>query len=298
MSTVLIVDDEQALAKLFDSYLNKHGYSTLITHTAEEALKIISSECVDIVIADIQLPGMDGLEFTKKVVNECGSEVIVVTGHSDEDGFMKAISVGATDFMIKPIQVKELLGRIQKAEKVRNLRLENAKFLELLKNLAVTDELTRLNNFRKFNIEIDEECKRASRYNHNLSLIYLDIDDFKIFNDTYGHVEGDKVLRSTAQVITDNLREHDSAYRYGGEEFTIILPETNVQQAELVAERLRTLVHSEKFKPNGYTNPIYITISIGVTEYINGEDSEEFIARADEAMYKSKQNGKNQITKI
>ena len=292
MPTVLIIEDEQALIKLFSKYLQKNGFNIISSYSAEEALKITNSKNIDVVVVDIGLPGMSGLEFTKKVVHEYQTEVIVVTADSNHD-YMESINIGATDFMLKPINPKELVGRIRKAINNRQLRLENIKYLKMLQTLVTTDELTQLNNIRKFNIIIEEECKRSSRYEYNLSLIFIDIDNFKLFNDSYGHTEGDNVLRIIGRIISNNLRGNDSAYRYGGEEFTIILPETNEERAMRVAERLRKLVQSERFKPKKNGDLVYITISIGITEFRHDERVSEFVDRADRAMYTSKQTGKN-----
>ncbi|UCD31532.1 MAG: GGDEF domain-containing protein, partial [Desulfobacterales bacterium] len=166
-----------------------------------------------------------------------------------------------------------------------------------LEKLAITDGLTKLYNLRHFYNQLEIEIDRCNRYSHSLALLLLDIDHFMIFNDTYGHLEGDKVLVRLGQIIKSCLRTMDSAYRYGGEEFTIILPETTGEEANNVANRLKTAVELECFLPE--PGKIYtITISIGVTQFHNDEEVSEFILRADKAMYKSKATGRNRISSL
>ena len=167
--------------------------------------------------------------------------------------------------------------------------------MEKLQKLAITDGLTKLYNSRSFYSQLELEVDRFNRYRHPLSLLLLDIDHFKAYNDTYGHLEGDKVLVRFSQIIKSCLRANDSAYRYGGEEFTVILPETGGEKAKTVAQRIRTTLESEKFKPRP-DKTVKITISIGVTQYYPQEELSTFIQRADRAMYLSKQNGRNKVS--
>jgi diguanylate cyclase (GGDEF)-like protein len=169
--------------------------------------------------------------------------------------------------------------------------------IEKLKKLAITDGLTNLFNSRHFYNQLEVEIDRSNRYKPPLSLLLLDIDNFKIYNDTYGHLEGDKVLFRLGQIIKSCLRKMDSAYRYGGEEFTVILPETGGKEALNVAQRIRTTVKAEKFFPEP-EKAVSITISIGVTEFYPKEEITNLIQRADKAMYMSKQKGRNRVSSI
>jgi diguanylate cyclase (GGDEF)-like protein len=170
-----------------------------------------------------------------------------------------------------------------------NLRESEERYREL----SVRDCLTNLYNFRHFYRQLKLEVERANRYKHPLSLILLDIDDFKKYNDAYGHLEGDKALIALSDVIRKNMRITDTAFRYGGEEFTILLPETQIGEAVEVAERLRKSFENTVLSPLPEANDC-ITASIGVTQYIPGEESTVFLNRVDGAMYKAKE-GKNQV---
>jgi diguanylate cyclase (GGDEF)-like protein len=160
------------------------------------------------------------------------------------------------------------------------------------KALSITDGLTELHNSRHFFSILKKEIERAKRYDRALSLILLDIDNFKQYNDQYGHMEGDRVLARLGRIILANLRDADSAYRYGGEEFTVLLPETDAQEAVTVAERIRKRIGAEVFSPRLRTE-INKTVSIGIARYHPGEELSAFVKRADKAMYTAKQQGKN-----
>jgi len=278
-----------------DEYIANAGFSTLAAASAEEALELIEKNNFAVVITDIRLPGLGGLELTKVIKQKNGSDVIVVTGYSDDYSYEEAINIGASDFVIKPVRLEELLLRLRRVLKERQLSSERTRMMQKLQKLATTDGLTKLYNSRSFYSQLELEVDRYNRYKHPLSLLLLDIDNFKDFNDNFGHLEGDKVLVRFSQIIKSCLRTNDSAYRYGGEEFTVILPETNGDEAKTVAQRIRSSLETEKFKPIPDKNA-KITISIGVTQYFPKEELSAFIRRADKAMYLSKKNGRNRVT--
>ncbi len=293
---ILIVDDDAAIRDSMHEFVNMSGYHSSVAASAEEALQMLDSKSVDVVITDIMLPGMDGLELTDRIRKNHDIDVIVMTGYSGDYSYEEAISKGASDFVFKPVRFEELLLRLRRVLKERRLTLERVHMLDKLKRLSITDGLTKLYNSRYFYNQIKAEIDRTSRYQRPLSLLLLDIDQFKEYNDSYGHLEGDKVLVGLGQVIKSCLRKMDSAYRYGGEEFTVILPETEGGEAATVAERIRSAVESEKFYPEKQKEPRSITISIGVTEYYHQEEVAIFVQRADKAMYLSKQAGRNRVS--
>jgi diguanylate cyclase (GGDEF)-like protein len=159
--------------------------------------------------------------------------------------------------------------------------------------LSITDELTGLYNSRHFYEQLQAEMQRSLRYGRRLSVLLLDIDDFKKHNDSFGHIEGDRVLRRLGKLISSVLRENDSGYRYGGEEFTVILPETSDSQAEVVAERIRADFKAVEFEPDG--TMVTKTLSAGVAEYGSQDDIATLIKKADQAMYLAKRRGKDQV---
>jgi diguanylate cyclase (GGDEF)-like protein len=296
--SILIVDDSAVIRMTIGEYLRIAGYSIDAAENAEQALAILQSKKIDVVITDIKMNGgMDGLEMTGQIKKSYESDVIVITGHSRDYSYEEAVDRGADDIVFKPFNPEELLLRLKRVLKKRDLTRERDRVLMELKTLAITDSLTGLYNRRHFYHELEIEISRVIRHDHRLSLLLIDIDDFKKYNDRHGHIDGDKVLRKTADLIASCMRKMDSAYRYGGEEFTVILPETSCEEALLVAERIRKVVHSEVFLPEAGMK-ISITISVGATQYVENEELSAFIQRADKAMYLSKQKGRNRVTAL
>ncbi|MCD4778203.1 MAG: diguanylate cyclase [Desulfobacterales bacterium] len=294
---VLIVDDDSNIRDSIHEFIGIAGYKSFETSSAEEALEILRTNTIHVVITDIRLPGMNGLELTDLIKNRYDTDVIVITGYIGDYSYEEAINKGASDFVSKPIRFEELLLRLRRVLRERNITKERALMLKRLQDLAITDGLTKLYNSRYFYKQLDSEVNRSKRYNHPLSLLFMDIDHFKHYNDNYGHLEGDKVLAGVGKVIKSCLRKMDTAYRYGGEEFTVILPETSRGEVMTVAKRIKNVMENEKFSPQSGKS-VSITISIGATEYCRDERISEFVQRADKAMYLSKQRGRNQISTL
>jgi diguanylate cyclase (GGDEF)-like protein len=162
------------------------------------------------------------------------------------------------------------------------------------RELSITDDLTGLFNSRHFFDRLKAEVERTNRYGHPLSLLILDLDNFKKYNDIFGHIAGDEVLEKTGEILHRSLRKTDSAYRYGGEEFAIILPETGGRKAVHFAERLRVAFESQVFAIRQEEN-LSVTVSIGVAQYTAKEEIATFIKQADDHMYTAKKKGKNRI---
>ncbi|MBN1142113.1 MAG: diguanylate cyclase [Deltaproteobacteria bacterium] len=294
---ILIVEDDAGIRDTTHAFIGMSGFEAVAAGSGEEALEILEGRAVDVVIADISLPGMDGFELTDRIKRDSNADVILITGHSAHYSYEDAISQGASDFLFKPVHFTELLLRLKRVLKERNLARERGRMLEQLQTLATTDGLTKLFNARHFYNQLSLEVDRAFRYQRPLSLLLLDIDHFKVYNDTFGHLEGDKVLVRLARIIEGCLRKLDSAYRYGGEEFTVILPETCGEEAETVAHRIKQRIAEEPFCPLE-NSKVMVTVSIGVTQYLATEEITELVRRADNAMYQSKQDGRNRVTAL
>lgn len=295
---ILIVDDKPQIRGPLREFLELSGFRSSMASSAEEALTLIKNNKIEVVITDIMMPEMDGLELTDKIKKEYDTDVIVMTGHTENYSYEEAINKGASDFIFKPIRFEELLLRLKRVLKERKLSKDRDKMMKKMEQLAITDGLTKLYNSRHFYHQIEHEIQRSKRYNHPLALVLIDIDHFKNYNDTYGHLEGDKILLKLAEIINSHLRTMDSAYRYGGDEYTIILPATSGKEAATAAERINNTIKSEKFYPNLNVKPITITISAGITQYFNNEELTTFIQRTDQAMYLSKKQGRNKVTTL
>lgn len=294
-ASILIVDDDPAIRKSISDFIGLSGYKSFHAESGFNALELLQKHNIDVVITDIMMPGMNGLELTDLIKKDFDTEVIVITGYSGDYSYVDAIGKGASDFIFKPFRLEELLLRLKRVLRERQQAKERQILLGKLEKLAVTDSLTTLYNSRHFYSQLEIELDRANRYRRPLSLLFIDIDRFKDFNDEYGHLEGDKVLFRIGQIINSCLRIMDSAHRYGGEEFTIILPETNGRKALNVGKRIRAATEAEMFNPLP-GKIVNVTISIGATQYSYNEDTADLIKRADKAMYLSKEKGRNRVS--
>lgn len=297
----LIVDDEKEIRTLIGKFLSETNYNCILAEDGYSALEIIRKNNLDLVITDIKMEGMNGLKLMEKAhENYSYLPFIVLTGFAQEYSFSEIIDQGASDFLTKPVKLEMLKVRADKAVFLARKQKELYEALEKLKEserrykeLSITDGLTNLYNHNHFMNQLKKEIERAKRFEHPLSLMLMDVDNFKQYNDTYGHPEGDKALKRIGETIQHNIRSTDSGYRYGGEEFAVILPETDDKDAFMAAERLRKAFESEKFTPNGKI--VNMTISIGIARYKPQEDLSGLIKRADKGLYAAKTRGKNRI---
>ncbi|MDT8380381.1 MAG: diguanylate cyclase [Desulfotignum sp.] len=293
--TILIVDDDDAVKDSVSEYLTFLSYQVDAVSSAEEALKKLETCQVDVVLTDILMKGMDGLELTRIIKEKYDLDVMVMTGYSADYSYKEAVKTGASDFIFKPFRFEELDLRIKRVLREARLKRERNRLLKELEKLAITDALTNLYNSRQFFRQIKLEIERNERYQHHLSLLILDIDHFKHYNDAWGHLEGDRVLMAIGRIINACMRSMDTAYRYGGEEFAVLLPETDLKRACVVGYRIKKRIGQEVFEPEPGVHQS-ITISIGVSEFRAGEDTMSFIRRTDQALYRSKENGRNLLT--
>ncbi len=293
---ILIVDDDDSIRDAISEYLSMSDYRTDVAGNANEAIERLSEKNFDVVITDIIMNGMDGLQLTEHIKAVSDASVVIITGYSRDYTYETAIHKGADDFVFKPFRLEELLLRLKRVLRERKTAQERNHILEEFKILSITDHLTHLYNSRHFHAQLETEIIRHDRYQRPLSLLMIDIDHFKRFNDAYGHMEGDRVLQRIGKGISSVLRTPDTAYRYGGEEFTILLPETDLEAAIRAAERIKEEVEGQMAALESPYDPI--TLSIGATEYLRGETAVSFMKRADKAMYKSKSKGRNCISTL
>lgn len=293
--SILVVDDDYNERQQMSEFFRISGYVCLAAENADQALQTLESQPIDIVIVNLQMQNADGLELIDRIKKQFDVDLMAMTLYSGDYTYEFVISKGASDFITKPIRYPELLLRIRRLANERILRRERNEMLERLKVLSITDDLTQLYNSRHFHRQIKIEIERACRYHHPLSLLMIDIDWFKSFNDRFGHLQGDAALSHVGRFIQMSLRAMDSAYRYGGEEFAVILPVTTGEEALVAAERIRAKVEqSPVVFEDGTSAPL--TLSIGIGDYNPGETENQLIQRADQALYQSKENGRNRIT--
>lgn len=287
---ILIVDDMIENVVFLERILAKSGFRTVSAMSGGEALDAMTEHKPDLILLDIVMPGMSGFETCAKIQSNkdfLDIPVIFLSAKKDEKTIIESFIYGGIDYVVKPFNSPELLARVN-----THLQLKTAK--EKLHILAFTDPLTGLYNRRKFMETLDQEMARANRYDEKLSFIMIDIDHFKNINDTYGHDIGDKALIRFSGIVKASLRETDFAGRLGGEEFGIILPQTNLHQAAIVAERIRARIEAEtESKDEGVPQ---FTASFGIAQFIQDQNSSSMLTQdADKALYDAKTGGRNRI---
>ena len=291
---ILVVDDEADIRHLLGLTLESEGYTIITAENGQEALAQFTHHCPDLVVTDIKMPTQDGVALLK-AIKASGSEVdiIMLTGHSDERTAIECLRHGAYDYLRKPLdEIEILLVSVERALQKRRLELQNDALLRQLEELAMTDPLTGLYNYRYLQKCLDTEIIRAQRFAHPFCFVMLDIDDFKRVNDTFGHVGGDAVLKALSDSIRATLRTCDSAYRYGGEELSILMPETSRDGALVAIERLMGVIRSQRVVYDRHT--IQVTVSMGRAAYpAQAEEKTALIRCADQALYAAKRAGKN-----
>jgi two-component system, cell cycle response regulator len=287
---VLVVDDSRLVRAMVTRYLESAHYEVEEADNGATALEMLARKSYDVVITDLSMPKLDGFEVLAAVKRLAPTvEVIILTGADpDVHSAVRALRLGAHDYVTKPPSSADfVVFTVQQAVEKKRLQEANEHLLHQLEALGRTDGLTGVANRRAFDEALEKETLRARRYKQDLGLVLLDIDHFKKINDAYGHPGGDEVLRWFARTAAGALREGDVLYRYGGEEFAAILPETGLHDATQVAERFRKAVQQAASAPN-------VTISIGVACYPeHGATSDQLIAAADAALYRAKDAGKN-----
>lgn len=293
--TILIVDNEKEVCNQVSKALKSAGYHCEEVEDTQNALAMLRRHIFDIVLIDIGILTIsNNFEFIS-YIKQYGSAIILMTNQYEDYSYEKASYLGASDFVIKPIRDIDLLMRLRHVIAARHDSKDRQAILAQLERLALTDGMTGLYNNRHFYNQLNYETDRAIRYKHDLSILLIDVDNFKSYNDTYGHLEGDKILIRFGQILRGCLRANDIAFRYGGDEFIVLLPETPIESVHHVALRILTSFGYETFSPATDVN-IAKTLSIGATVFDLQEDPLNMVKRADQAMYLAKQNGRNQIT--
>jgi diguanylate cyclase (GGDEF)-like protein len=294
---ILVVDDSKVVRAIVSRALKMGGYDVREAPNGAEALRLLAQEPHDVVITDLRMPDLDGFEVLAQVKRlDPDVEVIVLTGSHAKDVScaIRALRLGAHDYLAKPpASADEVLLTVERALEKKRLKDANRRLVQELQHMSRRDPLTGLLNRRSLDEALAREIARARRHGHALSLMMLDLDHFKKVNDTWGHPAGDEVLRTFARVVASLLREEDVLYRYGGEEFLAVLPETDARGALAAAERVVAGVAATPVALAG--GRLRVTVSAGVASLSPAvQDADGLVARADEALYSAKSSGRNQ----
>jgi diguanylate cyclase (GGDEF)-like protein len=291
---ILLAEDEEVAAAVLGGTLTSWGHDVTVAADGPTAWRLIQQEHFPVVLSDWMMPGLDGLELCRRVRGVAGrpyTYFVIFTGRDGFEDRLEALAAGADDFLGKPYDPRELVARLEIARRLLAIQDELERKNVALRELATTDELTGLKNRRSFFEVLGSHFALAARQRSPLSLVLLDVDYFKTYNDTFGHPAGDDLLRRLADVLRFTTRAHDTVARHGGEEFAVLLPATGAVVARGLAGRLQEAIERRDW-PHGP-----ITASFGVaTMTLETVDALELVDQADRALYVSKRRGRNRVT--
>lgn len=290
---ILIVDDSPANIQIINNIL-KDDYEIFFATDGISGLKKAYDLNPDIILLDVLMPDIDGYEVLSRLKSDLLTRdipVIFITSLDSVEQEIKGLEAGAVDYITKPI-----VGALLKARVKTHLELKKQN--DFLKKLTMIDGLTGIANKRRLNEYLEKWYRILLRKKLPLSVFMIDIDHFKLYNDTYGHLAGDDCLKQIADALRDSLkRPYDLAARFGGEEFACVIPETNINDALFIAKRIKNNIDSLKLEHKSSPVSPFVTVSIGgvtkIPDQLNKHN--EMLQKADEALYKAKQNGRNQI---
>lgn len=291
---VLVAEDDAMFRKILQSWLQSWDYQVIVATDGTEAWSILQQERPpDLLILDWVMPGVDGMELCRRIREQQSASyqyILIVTANDARQDVVRGLEAGADDYLTKPFDKGELRARLRVGTRILTLQEDLIRAREDLRFQATHDVLTGIWNRRAVLDLLHREIERASRFHASVGVLMLDLDHFKKINDTYGHLTGDAVLREIAQRISQVVRSYDFVGRYGGEEFLVLLPGCDKDQAEQSGERIRLAVNASPVLAAG--SEVSATVSIGATATEGGGET-EVLAIADTALYQAKSTGRN-----
>jgi diguanylate cyclase (GGDEF)-like protein len=302
----LIVDDDATSRLLLKAVVSKLGHECLVAEDGASAWDMLQTEEIDVLLTDWMMPGLSGLDLCRRVRNGPSQRyiyIVLITGLGFPEQVLEGMGAGADDYLVKPVDPFAVQTRLVAAERVTNLHHQVADFrkrlelanLELL-GQSLTDALTGLGNRRNLERELASSHARAKRQGSGYTLAMFDIDHFKLYNDHYGHLAGDETLRRVARAIEGVVRSGEHVYRYGGEEFVLVMPDSDVTDALVAAARVSQAVNDLEIPHAArLTSPAVVTVSGGVGYWAPGSPlaALEVLHQADQALYMAKSAGRN-----
>jgi two-component system, cell cycle response regulator len=309
---VLIAEDDLVSRTILKRAVEKLGHECVAASDGAEAWDLYKAHPdVEVIISDWMMPEVDGLELCARVREDqpddgSGSYTFFVflTALGDKEHLLEGMEAGADDYLSKPLDREELRARLKAASRVMSLYNRLARQKKELESLnlelfrqARRDPLTKLGNRLRMREDLEALHDRVGRYGHTYCVLLCDVDSFKSYNDFYGHLAGDEVLRRVARIVLETVRKGDSCYRYGGEEFLVALPEQSLENATKAAERLREAVEEAALPHEGNSPPGVVTLSVGIADLSPGENKtiDALLREADDALYRAKALGKNRV---
>jgi diguanylate cyclase (GGDEF)-like protein len=297
---ILVVDGELVSRLFVQAAVERLGHRWVAASDGEEAWRHFQDDRPDVLITDLLMPGVDGLELCRRV--RAGAEtgytyIILATMLGDREDVVRGMEAGADDYFVKPVEPFDLQAKLIAAERVTALHAELGRYRAELAELARTDALTQLANRRSLEEDLRMLDARSQRYGREYCVAICDIDYFKKYNDTLGHQAGDEALRTVAARLAAEVRASDGVYRYGGEEFVLVLPEQSLEKARAAVERVRAAVQRMAIPhPAGGPDGV-VTMSFGIAGWRPGQTAtvDEVLKRADAALYEAKEAGRNRF---
>ncbi|MBI5872844.1 MAG: diguanylate cyclase [Candidatus Omnitrophica bacterium] len=283
---ILVIEDEKEAAETIGSVLYAAGHNVNVVATAKEGIRMLSDINCAVVITELRMPDMSGSELVRAIKNlDPKISVIVITPYLFINSAIEVMEDGAFGYITKPFNPSEIRIVVEHAVD-RYFLMDEANKKSYYYDLSILDGLTGVYNHRHLYEVLDREIARARRYPQHLSLIMADVDNFKKYNDANGHMAGDELLRGMTNLFVRAIRSLDMVFRYGGEEFVILLIETDKKGATLAAERILNLVRLS----------LPATISMGISDYpADATERDVLVDRADKALYQAKTTGKNKV---
>lgn len=314
---ILIAEDTQTDRLLLGEYVKKFGYTPIYAVNGRDAVEQFNRFKPDLLILDVEMPILNGYQAAKEIRMSCQLEqdwvpIIFLSSHIDDESIVRGIDSGGDDYLTKPVSLIVLKAKIDAMRRIvmmhnklidmgNQLKIANQNLLAtnmMLSDLSLTDPLTGAANRRAFEEYIERESRSVLRRGSTLAILMIDIDNFKRYNDTNGHLLGDTCLRLVAKAINQQLkRPSDMLARYGGEEFAVILPDTTLDGAKHLAETLRETIENLRFEDRGKDIQGLVTISVGVACSQTNKPfiTNSLINSADTALYQAKHEGKNRV---
>jgi len=299
---VLIADDSATSRAMLRAALVRWGYEVVMAENGAEAWDILAKpDAPPMAILDWVMPYLTGPEVCGKVREtrrEPYTYILLLTSKNSKDETIEGLEAGADDYIVKPFNQQELSVRLRAGKRIIDLQLSLMEAREELREKASKDLLTMLPNRAAIVGTLEQEVSRCHRDQRSVGVILLDIDHFKKVNDTFGHFAGDAVLRETAARLRGSMRPYDQVGRYGGEEFLVVLPNCELEQAANQAERMRQRLEESKVRADAGTE-ISISASFGVTiSDLSDRSPDLFVRVADEALYRAKAGGRNRVVSL
>jgi diguanylate cyclase (GGDEF)-like protein len=287
--TILYVEDMEDVREGYARALRRISKELILAEDGAIGIQKYKEFSPDIVVSDIKMPNMNGLEMTKLIKEiDPNASIIFTTAHSESAYLLEAIEHQVEGYLLKPVDKNSLISLVEKVSKNIMLEKENEELKKELANMAYRDGLTGAFNRNKLKEVFEHEQKQSKRYNYSICVALLDIDHFKNFNDKYGHIIGDEVLKMLSTQINKITRATDLFARWGGEEFVILFNNITYDEALAKSEEIRKHIQTLKHKTAGA-----ITASFGVTQLKSDDTLQSFLQRADNALYQAKENGRN-----